>query len=153
MLILNKLQNMLHMQLILIFITTFIFLVISILHYYWAIGGTWGMRVAVPMRPTGEPLFVPSVLASLVVATGLLGLALVVVSNAGVWDSWLDGRYTRWATLAIAGIFALRGVGDFHWVGLFKRVHGTPFANWDTAYYTPLCLLISVLCLGIVWAY
>jgi hypothetical protein len=37
----------------------------------------------------------------------------------------------------------LRAVGEFRYVGLFKRVRGTKFAVLDTFVYSPLCLLLG----------
>ena len=41
-------------------------------------------------------------------------------------------------------VFAARVVGDLRWVGLFKRVRGTPFAWWDTWLYVPLSALLAL---------
>jgi hypothetical protein len=40
---------------------------------------------------------------------------------------------------AIAVVFALRCLGDFRYVGLFRRVRGTDFAAMDAKLFTPLC--------------
>ena len=45
----------------------------------------------------------------------------------------------------IAGIFILRAIGDFRYVGFFKSVKQSAFARADSRYYSPLCLLIGVL--------
>ncbi|RZK64111.1 MAG: DUF3995 domain-containing protein, partial [Pedobacter sp.] len=56
---------------------------------------------------------------------------------------WLD-RYGLWL---IAGIFLLRSIGDFNYVGFFKKVKHTPFGKNDTMYYSPLSFGIGVLTL------
>ena len=43
----------------------------------------------------------------------------------------------------IAGVFLVRAIGDFRYVGFFKKIKGTIFANLDTKFYTPLCILLS----------
>jgi hypothetical protein len=50
-----------------------------------------------------------------------------------------------------AGLLA-RTVGDFKYVGLFKRVRGTPFARLDTLLYSPLCLLLSLGVASVAWS-
>jgi hypothetical protein len=46
--------------------------------------------------------------------------------------------------LLIAFIFLARAVGDFNYVGFFKRVKRTAFAKNDSRYFAPLCLFIAV---------
>jgi hypothetical protein len=36
-------------------------------------------------------------------------------------------------------VFGLRAIGDFRYLGFFKRVTGTRFARADTLIYSPLC--------------
>jgi hypothetical protein len=48
------------------------------------------------------------------------------------------------ALLALA--FAARAVGDFRWIGAFKREHESKFARLDTVYYVPLCALLALAC-------
>ena len=60
----------------------------------------------------------------------------------GIVDAALDfcGRLVD----ARRCLFAARVVGDLRWVGLFKRVRGTPFAWWDTWLYVPLAGLLAL---------
>ena len=44
-----------------------------------------------------------------------------------------------------------RGIGDFRYVGFFKRVKGSLFATRDTYLYSPLCMVLAVLA-GVVTA-
>lgn len=45
----------------------------------------------------------------------------------------------------IAAIFLIRAIGEFKYVGFFKKVKHTKFWQSDTRYYSPLCLGIGVL--------
>jgi len=45
----------------------------------------------------------------------------------------------------IAAAFALRAIGDFRYVGFFKRVRESRFARLDTFAYSPLCTLLALL--------
>jgi len=69
-----------------------ILLVLSALHVFWAAGGQWGSRVAVP-EVAGRPAFVPSTGATLAVAAALLLAALVVLGRVGLWG----GSAAAWA--------------------------------------------------------
>lgn len=48
--------------------------------------------------------------------------------------------------------FLLRAVGNLRTFGSFKIVKGTPFADWDTWFYSPLCLLLPLLAVGLAWS-
>jgi len=45
---------------------------------------------------------------------------------------------------AIPAIFLLRALGDFRYVGFFKKVKTTPFAKADTKFFSPLCLMLGL---------
>lgn len=45
----------------------------------------------------------------------------------------------------------LRGVGEFRYVGLFKRVKGSRFARNDTRFYSPLCLMLAAGLFYLAW--
>jgi hypothetical protein len=40
-------------------------------------------------------------------------------------------------------VLALRAIGEFRYVGLFKRVRESRFAALDTRVYTPLCVALA----------
>ena len=123
-----------------------VLLLISGIHVYWAIGGTWAMNVAVPQLPqkTDAKAFSPGPLLTLLVAAGLAAMAGLHLHHVG----WLNVPLPNWLTTyglwVIGGIFLLRVIGDFKYVGIFKQVTDTPFARMDTAYYIPLCLVLSI---------
>ncbi len=41
-------------------------------------------------------------------------------------------------------LFLMRAVGDFNAVGFFKKIRSTAFAAYDTKYFSPLCVYLSV---------
>ncbi|WP_205190355.1 DUF3995 domain-containing protein, partial [Burkholderia sp. LMG 13014] len=55
------------------------------------------------------------------------------------------------AVVALALIFAVRAVGDFRYVGFFKRIRGSRFARMDTLYYSPLCAALSLSIASMFW--
>ena len=123
--------------------TAAVLALLGLIHVYWAAGGRVGSMVALPERD-GRPLFQPTPAATLRVAGGLFGAAWLVLARLGVVPTIGPERWTRRAVWVLAMLFALRVVGDLRYVGLFKRVRGTPFAHWDTRLFTPLCLLLAM---------
>jgi len=124
-----------------------IFLVLSILHLNWALGGKWGLNAALPSNPDGEKLFKPTKGLTLLVAIVLLLISLNYFINPepGNPKNWIFS-YSR---IIIPVIFLVRAIGDFKFVGFFKKVKGTKFAEMDTKYYSPLCLIIAILGLAV----
>lgn len=130
-----------------------IFLGLSTLHFYWLLGGTWGLDSAVPMyERSGDKVFVPSALSTLIVAFGLLGFGFIELGNTNVFSGWIELKYFRWGNLLIAFIFLARAIGDFKYFGIFKRIRNTQFAQKDTSYFTPLCLFVATTSILIVVA-
>jgi len=113
------------------------------LHYYWAFGGKAGARAAVPDSTDGEPLFRPGKPATLTVGTMLLAAGLLPIAHRGLLPLGLSETWTQWGCLLGGAVFLIRAVGDFKYVGFFKRVRGTAFAANDTRLYSPLCLLLA----------
>jgi hypothetical protein len=134
-------------------ITASVLALLGLIHLYWAAGGSAGSVSAIPERG-GRPLFRPSPASTRGVAGLLFAAACVLLTRAGLLMPLLAAQrpgqwHERWAGRAswlIATLFALRAVGDFRYVGVFKRVRGTPFARWDSRLFTPLCILIALGC-------
>ncbi len=130
---------------------TFIFSVLSALHWYWAFGGKWGLDGVVP-SVDGKPTFSPGRLPTIVVACALLIAGLVCLWRVGVIAVGLPVWIPSSGVWVLAVVFFARAVGDFRLFGFFKWVRDSEFARRDTLIYSPLCALISalVLWLGIV---
>lgn len=120
-----------------------VLLLLAILHVYWAAAGVHGGS-AVPSRPDGTPLMQPGAAASLAVALALTVAAGLVLTQGDLLPAALPDRWIRLGTWGVAGAFAARAVGEFRYVGLFRRVRGTPFAKWDAWLFTPLCAGIAI---------
>jgi hypothetical protein len=118
-----------------------ILLMISAMHLFWAFGGRWGANAAVP-ETTGTREFTPGVVATLVVAVLFFGMAVVHLSKVGVLPLQLPG-FTGYGLWAVSVIFLIRAIGEFRYIGFFKREKGSLFARLDTRFYSPLCLLIA----------
>ena len=122
-----------------------IFVLLSLLHFYWLLGGKWGINSVVPSKEkSADKLFKPSAFSTIVVAVGLLAFGLIELGNTGIFSDWMAVKYFRWGNLLIAFIFLVRAIGDFKYIGFFKKVKGTLFAKNDSRYFAPLCLFISI---------
>lgn len=114
---------------------------LSLLHIYWALGGRFGVSVAIP-EVEGRPLFSPGVIGTLVVALLLAGIALVaLVLGFGVGAMSVISPYTVYLGYAVGMVLVLRAIGEFRYVGFFKRVKGSRFAAYDSWLFSPCCLL------------
>lgn len=122
-----------------------IFLFLSGVHVYWALGGKWGLDAAIPTDPNSKKKLNPPPLLTAIVANGLFAFAVYYMLVAG----WVQMDLPHWllqlAGWGIPSIFLLRAIGDFQYVGLFKKVKGTAFAQADNRIFVPLCLVIAVL--------
>jgi hypothetical protein len=116
---------------------------LAALHLCWAGGGRFGSDAAIPTRD-GQPLFVPGPAGTVMVAMLLGAAALVLLGRLGLWGRGLPRWLFTAGTWTIVIVFAARVVGDFRWFGIFKRMTGTPFAQWDSRLYVPLCALLAL---------
>jgi hypothetical protein len=124
------------------------FISIAALHVYWAARGMAGgdaatVGGAVPVRADGSPLFRPGPLATLAVAVLLAAAAVVVLGRAGVVALVAPVILYRVATWVLGIVLLLRAIGDFRYVGIFRRERHSRFAAMDTVLYTPLCALLA----------
>ncbi|MBC7774789.1 MAG: DUF3995 domain-containing protein [Phycisphaerae bacterium] len=129
-----------------------IFTLLSGLHFYWMLGGNWGLAQALPTTESeGKRMLNPGPLACLGIALGLLGFACY---NVSLGIGFMKDRpfwANKWVIWAIAGIFLLRAMGDFRYVGFFKKVKNTEFGKMDTKWYAPLCLYLGLSSAWIGW--
>lgn len=124
---------------------------LSLLHVYWGFGGRWAFAESVPHKP-GESPTLPGTVACLAVAAALLAASYLCLALAFTLPLPMQRSIVRHGVLGVAGVFALRTLGDFNYVGLFKRVVGTEFATRDTKLYTPLTASLAV-ATGLLWLF
>jgi len=119
------------------------FAVLALWHFYMALAPASGASGAVP-SVDGKPLFVPTRRATVAVGVALLLFAALVAATAGIVSLGVPHVALTWFSYALDLGLLGRAVGDFRYVGFFKRVRGTSFARLDTLLYSPLCLLLGV---------
>ncbi len=100
----------------------------------------------------GKSAILPSAFITFIVAFGLLFFA--IISRFDLVQNQLSQQFGLifiWGNLVISILFLIRAIGDFKYVGFTKKIKGTKFAKYDNQYYSPLCLLISVVAFIIYW--
>ena len=120
-----------------------VFVVLALWHLRMALAPARGESGAIPSAE-GKPLFVPSRRATVGVALALLSFAALVAATAGLFPPALPSVALVWLSYGLVLGLLLRAIGDFKYVGFFKRVRGSRFATLDTLVYSPLCLLLAV---------
>lgn len=123
-----------------------VFLALSGLHVYWALGGKTPGGAFIP-EVAGRRAFTPGRGARLAVAVALSVAALLVLARSGLLPG-LPAAPVAWACGLLGAAFVLRAIGEFRLVGFFKTVRGTEFASMDTWVYSPLCLVLGV---AVLW--
>jgi glucan phosphoethanolaminetransferase (alkaline phosphatase superfamily) len=139
------------LSLIISFGLFFTFLFLSAIHVYWAFGGRWGSDSVFPTKDDHTAAIMPGKLPTIIVALGLLLIGIFYLVKCDVISldlpKWID-TYGLWA---IAMIFTVRAIGDFNYVGFFKKIKHTKFGINDTKYYSPLCFTIGSLSLILIY--
>ncbi len=126
-----------------LFIASILFL-ISCIHIYWLFGGRWGITGAIPTKD-GKPLFAPNPGTTIFVAFALLAAALLILGRIGyLVNIFIPNSFFYYGVWGLTVIFFIRSIGDFKYVGFFKKIKDSKFAYCDTRLHSPICLLISI---------
>jgi len=122
-----------------------LFGVIAALHGLWATGITWpfGDKEALSETVFGSPASTfPPPAATIAVTVLLAAAAMLVTGRAGLWGA----RMPRWVftagTWAVAAVLFLRAA----FFGPAAIGSDAINRSWELALYTPLCLVIALLC-------
>jgi phosphatidylglycerophosphate synthase len=122
-------------------------LIVAAVHVYWAAGGKAGKAAAIPLA-NGRAVIKPSAFGTAMVAVALCAIAALLALRIG-WFTLpaLPGEsvVVQIGTWLTAAVFALRAIGDFRYVGFFKRTRDNRFARLDTLAYSPLCACLALL--------
>ncbi len=105
-------------------------------HFYWMLGGTWGLHRSGVGTPEGSTSTGIRVVAAVVIVL-LLAAVLVVLARVELWQQvLLPNRIIRFFAWALAAIFLVEALASFTW----SREH-----EWWM--YGPVSLVIAVLAL------
>jgi hypothetical protein len=126
-----------------IYLSAIILGLLSLLHFYWVLGGKRGIRAALPEKVEGGAVFTPRLIETSVVAVGLMGVGFILLVQNNLIPTFIPNSFTKWSCILFTFIFLLRAIGDFKYLGLFKKIKNSTFAKNDTRFYTPLCLYLG----------
>jgi glucan phosphoethanolaminetransferase (alkaline phosphatase superfamily) len=132
------------MAILLSIINTLIFTVISGFHFYWAMGGKVGFNVVLPSNTEGDKALNPSKSITCIAALVFLSIAIFYLIKVHLIDFPLPQFALNYGLYALASVLIIRAIGDFKYAGFFKTIKDTPFANYDSTYYSPLCLFLGL---------
>lgn len=118
---------------------------IGLLHVGWAFGVSPLSAAVIPTGPDGQAIMAPGRGITLGVAALLFTAAYLVLERGGVGPGLLSSRLAGIGCGGVALVLLGRGVGDFRYVGLFKRERGSAFARMDSRLYTPLVLSLGAM--------
>ena len=117
---------------------------LGIIHFNWAFGGEYGFEKSLPTKENGERILNPKKIDSAIVGVGLTLFGLFYIFQTGIMVYNMPEWIMRYGSWIIPAIFLLRAIGDFKYVGFFKRIKKTKFGKLDTKFFSPLCLAIGI---------
>ena len=120
-------------------------------HFYWAFGGKLGLDKALPTKD-GKLLLNPGKVLTLLVGAVLLGFSYIAYALQ-FYDFTImqNSNFYKYSGLFIAVIFIVRSIGEFNAVGFFKKIKDTEFALYDTKYFSPLCLVLGLVFILLIY--
>ncbi len=122
-----------------------IFVVLGGFHFYWLFGGSWGLKKVIPTKNNDSYALSTPKLATLMVGLVLVSFGLIYLIKSGLVNILLPSWVTSYMYWIVPSIFILRAIGDFNYVGFFKRIKQTEFSKADSKIFSPLCLVIGIL--------
>jgi len=122
-----------------------IFLILGGFHFYWLLGGKWGVRKVIPtMKDNKNAVDIPK-FATLIVGLILVSFGVMYLIKSGLVNIQIPNWISHYGYWIIPSIFILRAVGEYNYVGFFKKVKNTEFAEADSKIFSPLCLTIGLM--------
>ena len=123
-----------------------VFIFIGFFHVYWAFGGRAGIQNAIPSNKNGM-LFQPDLPVTLFIAV------IFFTGSVAVLLHYLEIEFfflQKYLFHFIIFVFTARAIGEFKYVGFFKKVKYSSFSKYDTFLYLPLCISIATSAKGIL---
>ena len=122
-----------------------IFILLGLIHFYWIFGGKWALEKALPTKEIGEKAIEPTKIATAIVGIGLISFGLLYLTKSSLIDFQIPNWIMTYGSWIIPVIFILRAIGDFKYVGFFKKIKSTNFGKADSKIFSPLCLTIGII--------
>ena len=115
------------------------------IHFYWVLGGKWGTGAVFLTKPGDKNPKFPGAIPTTIVGIVLVSIGLFYIIRIGILPIALPDFLIQYGFKIITVLFIVRAIGEFNYIGFFKKYKETKFGINDTKFYSPLCLLIAVL--------
>lgn len=136
---------------IILSINSVIIFLVSMIHFYWGLGGQWGVKAVIPTKRNATKAFDPPQLLTFLVAFAFLLMSLVLfVFQSNLTDGILQ-KILKYLSYAIGVVFFARSIGDFKFFGFFRKYKNTLFSYWDSRLYTPLTFIVGMSIILGIW--
>jgi len=122
-----------------------IYFVIALIHLYWLFGGEKWIDKALPTDKNGKRVLNPGKLETVIVTFGLLLFSFYYSLKIEIFEVEVSRLITEYIGWIISSIFIIRAIGDFKYVGFFKKIKNTKFAEFDTKYFNFISLIIGLI--------
>jgi len=133
---------------IVIILSIILFLTFTVLggfHFYWLFGGIWGLEKVIPTKGNEVSTMSIPKLATLIVGLVLVLFGLIYLMKSGLINVQTPNWIINYGYWIIPSIFIIRAIGDFKYVGFFKKIQNTEFGKSDSRLFSPLCLTIGLI--------
>lgn len=122
-----------------------IFLFLGGIHFYWVLGGKWGTGAVYPTKPGDKNPQFPGTVPTTIVGIVLISFGLFYLIRTGILPIVLPDFLIHYGLKIIIVLFTVRAIGEFNYIGFFKKYKETKFGINDTKFYSPLCVVIAVM--------
>jgi len=123
----------------------FILFTLAMLHFYWAFGGKWAFENTLPQNESGKRVLNQNPVSCVFVGTMLSMFGLFVLIKSKIILIVLPIWLSQYGFYFLFFLFTARAIGDFNYVGFFKKIKNTTFGRLDYLIYSPVSLLIGIL--------
>lgn len=128
-----------------------IFIILGGFHFYWFFGGVLGVEKVIPTQSIGvNKLAIPR-FATLIVAIILFLFGLMYLIKSRLIYLELPNWILNYMYWFVPTVFVLRAIGEFKYVGFFKKIKNTEFSKADSKLFSPLCLGIGIVGFYVQW--
>ncbi len=122
-----------------------IFTILGSFHFYWLFGGLWGLKKVIPTKNNETNNMSIPKFATLIVGIMLALFGLLYLTKSELTAFEIPNWITNYAFWFIPLIFIVRAIGEFKYVGFFKKIKNTEFAKADSKIFSPLCISIGII--------
>ncbi|WP_064967737.1 DUF3995 domain-containing protein [Tenacibaculum ovolyticum] len=125
---------------------------LSIIHFLWSAGVKWGYKAVLPTDEENNLKLKPSKIITIIIACLLAFTAVLYAVKAKIVTVYfVPNSIVNVGLYIVLVVFFIRSIGDFKYVGFFKKTKNTMFAKNDTKYFSPLCLFLSIISMVILY--